>query len=464
MHHELTFQTDLSWLFLLLGAAAVVLMVLLFRTAWRRNAQFAVSVAAALAAGIAAVVIMNVRTAEVATARREHANDQLKALQQELAEMEARQQARAVRLETPQPDDRLPDDKAGRQSAPAAETPTELSAAWLPEVDEQFEADIYPSAKLASQALVREWESHFDKLKVKGIDTPKLIRISSRSRARDVDTLELLEAMNDLLKKKFPKAGTLVTTRPEAQEDSEPKAGEITITLTVSQSVRRNRSRTSAEGPGDNVEVSGVLLAAFNAPTWQFGVSSRFVEKPWLTATSEFLSLRHGTTYLIVRSNQLASSAEEATRDVLGQTANRLGHLIDPRENQGLPRAASAIMLEQLETGKYIADRFVQSLKRPYGNVYREALLIDIGNANLRDMILVALDEAREHQSVTEQRSAERLSGAVGLLIVIAALTALYLLLNWLTKGYYRGPLAVTVCLLGSGAIVGTVLLLRSVV
>jgi hypothetical protein len=461
---QVTIQSELALPMVMGIAVTVVMAVALFAAIRRKNMLLTIVVFTAFAVAAGYVVMVDMRTATVEELRHADAQNRLEALGRELHARAEREQAGRLRSETEQQADGLTDKQMDRQFAPVVVTPAGLSAAWLPEVDEQFEADIYPSAELASRALIREWLGHFDKLVAKGTGKPEMVLIVCDSRTPSIDTLGLLEAIDELVQQKFPEARTIVTTGPEAKENYEPKGGELAIRLTVSQFVTTNVARQTSRDPSRKAEISGVMTAGFKAPTWSFGLSTRFIEKPWLTATSEFLSLRHGTTYQVVRCSQLASSGEEASRDVLGQAANRLGHLIDPREDQGLPRAASAIMLEQLEAGKYIADRFVQKLKRPYGDVYREAILLDIGNTNLRDMIQVALSETAEHQRATERRSATRISGGLGLLIVLGVLTGLYLLLNWLTKGYYRGPLTVVVCMLGSGAIVSAIMFIGAIV
>lgn len=448
----------------LLGGSIVVVFLAILRFFGKRNPRVVIATLVAFGVAVFAVGLLGHRTTVLEGHRRAEAQARLDALGRSLHERAIREAEERRHLDTRPLDDQQSDNQTSQATSPLATIPTDVSAAWLPEVDEQFEADVYPSAELASRALIREWLSHFAKLLDKGAEKPKMVRIVSDSRTLDIDELRLLEAMDEEVQQKFPEALTLVTTGPEAKENYEPKSGEVAIKLTISESVRSRLNFRSSSEPNRNAEVSGILLAAFKAPSWSFSFSTRFIEKPWLTATSEFLSLRHGTTYQVVRCNQLASSAEEATRDVLGQAANRLGHLIDPRENQGLPRAASAMMLEQLEAGNYIADRFVQKLKRPYGDVYREAVLLDVGNSNLREMIEVTMSEASAHQAATERRSATQISGVLGLLVVVGALTGLYLLLNWLTKGYYRGPLTVAVCLLGSGAIVGAVMLIGAIV
>lgn len=448
----------------LLGGAVVIVALAIFWFLGSRHPRVVVATLAAFLVAVTFGVIIQKQQMAVTTVRRAEADARLKSLEQYQLARQSREAAERQRLDPQRQDDQLPDDQAGRQLAAPTVTPTDVSTAWLPEVDEQFDADVYPSAELASRALIREWLGHFDKLQAKGVDKPKLIRIVSDSRTPDVDTLALLEAMDELVQKKFPEAGTLVTTGPDARKVSDPKVGEVEIRLTVSQSVRRSLKFRSSSESGRSAEISGILVASFKGPAWSLGHSTRFIEKPWLTATSEFLSVRHGTTYQVVRCRELASSSGQATRDVLEQAANQLGHLIDPRENQRLSRPASLLMLEQLEAGNYIADRFVQKLKRPYGDVYREAILLDIGSSNLREMIQVAMSEAAAHQAATELRSAGRISGGLGLLVVLGALTGLYLLLNWLTKGYYRGPLTVAVCVLGSGAIVGAIMLIGAIV
>ena len=86
-------------------------------------------------------MIFQIRSESVVEARRQLAENQMEALQKEIRELERRQAEQHQRAISQDIDDRLPDDKAGRGLAPAATTPTELSAAWQPEIDEQFEAD-----------------------------------------------------------------------------------------------------------------------------------------------------------------------------------------------------------------------------------------------------------------------------------------------------------------------------------
>lgn len=460
MAEQPTFHSDYSWLVVLLGAAAVVVAVSLFWALWRRNARVAAAIATAFAVAVALGVIVYVRTDQTATMQRAEAEARMNDLQQEMLARQTRDNAERQRLTAEAQDDRLPDDRYGRELAPAAVSPTELSAAWLPEVDENFEADVYPSATLAGRALIREWFGHFANLLSKGAEKPTRFRLTCRNSSTAVDVLATLEAMDEEVQKLFPEAATLVTTSSEREESSEPKADEITIELSVAQSVKRKRDTGSTSGRDASFDFSGVLAVEFNGQAWQLRLGARFIEKPWLTATSEFLSLKHRSTYLVLRSSQLAASADVASRDVLGQAADRLGDLVDPRKNQGLPRPASLVMLEQLEAGKYIADRFVQRLKRPYGDVYREAILVDIGSTNLRDMIQLTRNEVNEYDIATRRRTTVQVSTGLGVVVVIGSLTALYLLLNWLTKGYYRGPLTVLACLLGSGAVVGIILVI----
>ena len=433
-------------------AAAVILVVAVFWALRRGNAFVGVAITVTFVAVLVCGVIYQMRTADVAAVRREHARNQLEALEIKIRDLERRRES-----EKQQADQTtgisLPDDKPGHRVARIDETPAEVSAAWLPEVDEQFEADVYPSAVVASRALIRDWSGHFEKLQAKGAAKPMFVRLVCGSRNSDIDELLLLEAMDEKVQELFPDASTLVTTATDLRNDDDLMDNEVSIELNVARSVKLKRPVSTNDESDEEFQFNGILSAAFSGRDWQFSVSARFIEKPWLTATSEFLSLRHGTSYLVLRSSQLASTRDEASRDVLGIAANRLGDLIDPREDQGFPRAASLMMLEQLEAGKYIADRFVQSLKRPYGHVYREALLIDIGNTNLLDMIQVTVNEVRQNTLASQRQRVRQSSGWIGIVVVIGALTALYLLLNWLTKGYYRGPLTVVALLAGSGTI-----------
>ena len=78
-----------------------------------------------------------------------------------------------------------------------------------------------------------------------------------------------------------------------------------------------------------------------------------------------------------------------------------------------------------------IADRFITRLSRPYGHVYRAAILLDISPEQLVKI--------RASQAVASQLArstfAMRLTGG---LVLLAVAWLLYGLLNALTRGYYR--------------------------
>jgi hypothetical protein len=99
--------------------------------------------------------------------------------------------------------------------------------------------------------------------------------------------------------------------------------------------------------------------------------------------------------------------------------------------------------------GKYVTDRYAQQQSKPYGEIWSQAILI-----NLEKRDIERLTAQCEH--ILRQRE-QTLLGAAGAIVVMAGVVFLiYVTLNWLTKGYARGRLRAlaTLSMLGGTGIV----------
>ena len=91
-----------------------------------------------------------------------------------------------------------------------------------------------------------------------------------------------------------------------------------------------------------------------------------------------------------------------------------------------------------VRSGDLVADRFSQRLSRPYGDVWREAILIDVTPARLAGFY----QQADEAESVAFSSRTGRLLGFVAIMFIA---TILYFVLNAITRGYYRMPVVMIV-------------------
>ena len=82
----------------------------------------------------------------------------------------------------------------------------------------------------------------------------------------------------------------------------------------------------------------------------------------------------------------------------------------------------------------HVADRFAQKLTRPYGDVWREAVLIDVTGEAMRGTIEVAEARAARDSSIKK-------GGALLAVLLLLAIIAVCFIGNAVTQGYYRRPL-----------------------
>ena len=99
--------------------------------------------------------------------------------------------------------------------------------------------------------------------------------------------------------------------------------------------------------------------------------------------------------------------------------------------NKALPQYDSLSYF--LATEPNVLDRFAQKLERPYGVVWREAVLVEITETALRD--------ARSQMPVPGSLSRDPRQAwlILSLAIITSVAVVLCSLLNWITEGYYRG-------------------------
>jgi len=99
--------------------------------------------------------------------------------------------------------------------------------------------------------------------------------------------------------------------------------------------------------------------------------------------------------------------------------------------------------LVQERTESLILDRFVQPLKRPYGTVYRSALLVTADRITINRLHQDLQKAIADGQLVREARRRELFWTAASALGLALVVFLLYALLNAGTKGYFAWPLRI---------------------
>lgn len=446
------FTIDFFVIILLAAGLVLVIAVICAGALWLKSSpRGAMAVAVTVAAVATAALIFQIRVRRQDEVLHLEMGQQA-AMQAELrrAEMERRAVALADQLASrqarPDVDGARTDEKAAASFPDSTER---ISPAWLPELEEKFEASVHLSVEHAGRALLRQGFQHLDRLLPAGTELPGVILLISEGTTPDIDVLAVMDAMKDDIVRRNPGMRVVFDRRDGDSRAAEPAGDELHIRLRVTRTVVRHPgSNSSTELPGP--DVSGTLRAEFAGEAGAMSFSTEFDQTLWLAATDRFLSQNHKSPFLVARCRQLGVSADEASEDALHVAADLLADLVRRGES---PEDVSVrnVLLQRLRSGEYIVDRFVQRLNRPYADVYRAAVLVDAGRSNLRDMMNAVVEEAARHEQSRRVRTVTKVSQTLGAILVAVSLTALYLLLNWLTKGYYRTQLTVLFCALGGG-------------
>jgi len=203
---------------------------------------------------------------------------------------------------------------------------------------------------------------------------------------------------------------------------------------------------------------------------------SDFIEKPWVANAEKFATQYMDRKFVLGFSPRLATSEQEA----------RVSALRDV--NIKLARSGGKIFKSISLTEQSVLDRFVQKLTKPYGSVWREAVLVDCDRVD--ESAFLQFEDSKmaervaaspsssdvfEYQKVIQQHVARthpetseavdsvadvgirrRLDRSRNPESMVAGLMMLTIVIgwvsNWLTQGYYRKPLwTVTGTLLSLG-------------
>ncbi len=182
------------------------------------------------------------------------------------------------------------------------------------------------------------------------------------------------------------------------------------------------------------------------------GVSSGqvgFAEKPWVESFPDFLSSNPSMQFRLARSGDTCMSQHEAHRQAVEDAMMKISQMLrSVQNNPSIVPANMAITENDLSSGGFIADTFLQRFSGLAGPIYREAILIDTSESKLSQLAerKTALSRAKR---ITWAKTGGTLAGMFALICVV------YLFLNAATRGYYAWSLRIVlIIVLGIGVLV----------
>jgi hypothetical protein len=292
---------------------------------------------------------------------------------------------------------------------------------WTEGIEDQFEADVYPSKEQATAALAGQTSFLLTQV-MENNTAPTAATVFGES---DI-TVQLLNTFADKLREQCNLAQVVVQTVLPSAMPKEPNMATIVLEMPKHQNqVHTKGSLSYALGSGTlRTRIHGTAAKALTR-------TAEFLEKPWVNNLGVVLNKHQDMTLAIARSNGSCTSQLEAQQQAMASA-----RALVTEELQRLPRPHTVLTRElavsDLDTkgNELIVDRFTQSFRGTAGRIWRQAILLDLSQQKLNQVL-----QTKVRRSQTVHRVwIEKVGSLLGLALIVLIL---YIFLNAATKGYY---------------------------
>lgn len=327
---------------------------------------------------------------------------------------------------------------------PVAPAPPQVpSPIWSEGVEHQFEADIYPSALAAAEALGRRLVGPIQTVAAEP-NVPVRIVLFQEGNDRQV-----ISALQRVLQREL---SAMICSVEADLRNIHP--GEVGLTL-------RAEARVQEEVPRDRGTLTifeqvmgGRITGTVFTGERRASAGADYIDKPWADNFSSFVAGKPDGHFLIARSQEACTSENEARQQAIQDACDQLSNIAGQKWTAVPGRPPLTVSSRDVQEGGFILDQFVQSFDGSAGRIWRQAILLDASGSKL------AWLQSRKTAEVHGERVtwARMILSALGVLIVIVAT---YLFLNMATRGYYVWSLRIAGIVLAIAAIVSILLVLR---
>ena len=302
--------------------------------------------------------------------------------------------------------------------------PNTPAVSWVPATElGEFGASLYPGIVECGEALAERTNRTLREILPRIVDG-----LEERSRGEGIKFLIQMDddaiyrgdssvnafanTFKQALQKRFPDA---TLTLQSGGRDKAKERNDDEIILSLSTRVERGETATWDPSIQSTSGTAECLIQGRGKTT------VRFANKPWVTRFDELVSKFPNRQFVVGYSSELASSETQARQSALENVRSQV-------QVKSMNGSMWTIADE------HVVDRFAQKLSRPYGDVWREAVLVDLnGDRAMATADAIVSDTAR----TSEIKHVSILSGILFLLATVGVC----FVANVLTQGYYRKPI-----------------------
>lgn len=361
---------------------------------------------------------------------------------------------------------------------------------WIDAGQADFEADVYPSERSAAVALARKAIKSWDRVLPDGQE-PTQILIRGDSELEPAVVPAVLQALRAKLgddrveMDKSPQEAQIEEVeRVLVSPGSAPSLphADATVRLAIGGNFSYVGGRdvigsfSYSDGRGGVVtpqKRNGTIELVLSGPAGKSTHTAPFVNKPWVEYGIDRASQVSGQERMVARSKRLCPTQGEAEQQAIAEAAKNLVPLVRTalerlESSRGSQSNRGVIALQQhrpdpelyeriraeLHRGTGVDDQFTQHIRRPYGDVWQHALLLNASDAQITAhaaAFLPAIVQQHRAQALVRESWLIR---AASLILLTVLITVVYGFLNAATRGYYTWMLRGSMVLLVLGGAV----------
>lgn len=315
-----------------------------------------------------------------------------------------------------------------------------LSPIWSEGVEQQFEADVYPSSLAAAKALGRRMANPIRTVAGDPNAAVKVILFQENNER------SLIAAFGRSLEQELP--GVRCSIEADLRNIH---PGEVGLTLRLDGELRVQGGPVDFVVPRDKIRILATAFTEDRRTT----AEADYVDKPWVDGFGAYASARPSESLIIARSSGTCTSESEANQQALDDVRSRLTEALGRQTGRSLAELGrSPISTTDVLNGGFVVDRFVQSFDTTTGKVWRQAMLIDVSGPKLSQLAQVKVHQSRE----TRMTWARMGLSSAGVLLLIGVI---YFFLNMATRGYYEWSLRIAGLVLAIVAIVAILMIVQ---
>ena len=312
---------------------------------------------------------------------------------------------------------------------PVADPPP---AAWSSADLGEFQANLYPGMKECMAPLARKIG---DAVENEGMpptgdadqENEKVVFTVFVDDSLGSESGQCYDQFVDALAERFPDVQLSAGDADQRAPSTKPKKHELFLSLSASvQSgkialppvVTSNR-RVFHSLPSSSGKVKCQAVGSDR----KANATATFIQKTWVNQFDQLVSAIPQKQFVVGYSQELSSSEPLARQSAMENAQSQIR--VHANTHGGI---------NTLIDVTHVVDRFAQKLTRPYGDVWREAVLIDVTGEAMQGTIAAAEARAARDRGIKK-------GGALLAVLLLLAIIAVCFIGNAVTQGYYRRPL-----------------------